>query len=114
MVYSDLYVFTNDENWTITTETQKYASAARSFCSVTTEERDQQDMCKLITMPQVQRSLYVNEVTDDFGNIKAAGSEGVDSLTRDMLERCMTTCGKAAGARAQMGSRAREASAQEV
>ena len=65
-------------------------------------------------MPQVQRSLYVNEVTDDLCNRKAEGSEGVDSQTRDMLERCMTTCGKGAGARAQIGSRALEASTQEV
>ena len=40
---------------------------------------------------------------------------GVDSETRDTLERCMATRGKAAGARAKRRSRARkEASAQEV
>ena len=39
----------------------------------------------------------------------------VDGRIRDMLNRCMATCGKAAGTRAKMRSRARkEASAQEV
>ena len=40
---------------------------------------------------------------------------GVDGQTRDMLERCMNTCGRAAGTGAKMRSRARkEASAQQV
>ena len=47
----------------------KYAAAAGSFFSVTTENGVQQDICNLIIVPCVQRSLYVNEVTDDFGNI---------------------------------------------
>ena len=108
----DLYVLTNDEHWTMTPETDKYAAAAGSFCVVTTENRDQQDTCNLITMPCVQRSLYLNEVTTDFGNIKVEVPKGVDGQTRDMLERCMATCGKAAGTRAKMRSRAlKEASA---
>ena len=50
-----------------------------------------------------------------FGNMKVEVPKKVDSQTRDMLERCMATCGKAAGTRAKMRSRARkEASAQEV
>ena len=54
-------------------------------------------------------------MTDDFGNIKVEVPKGVDGRTRDMLERCMATCGRAAGTRAKMRSRARkEASAQEV
>ena len=65
-------------------------------------------------MPCVERSLYINEVTDDFGNIKVEVSKGVDGRTFDMLQRCMVTCGKAAGTRAKMISRAREASGQEV
>ena len=48
----------------------KYAAAARSFCFVTTKKGEQQDVCNLATMPCVQRSLCLNEVTDDFGNIK--------------------------------------------
>ena len=82
---------------------------------MTSENGDQQDTNKLITVPSVQRSLYVNEVTDDFGNIKVDFRKGVDGRLRDVLERCMTTCGTAAGTRAKMRSRARkEASAQEV
>ena len=76
---------------------------------------NQQDICNLITMPCVQRSLYLNGATNDFDNIKVEVPKGVDGQTRDMLERCVATCGKAAGTRAKMRSRARtEASAQEV
>ena len=115
VLYPDLYVLTDDEHWTMTPETHKYAAAAGSFCFVTTEIKDQQDICKLTTMPCVQRSLCLNEVTDDFGNIKVEVPKGVDGRTRDMLERCMATCGRAAGTRAKMRSRARkEASAPEV
>ena len=113
--YPDLNVLIDDEHWTMTPETHKYAAAARSFCFVTTENEDQQDMCRLITMPCVQRSLYLNEVTNDFGNVKVQVPKVVDGRTRDMLERCMATCRKAAGTRAKMRSRARkEASHQEV
>ena len=46
---------------------------------------------------------------------KLNSQKGVDSQTRDMLERSIATCGKAAGAKAKRRSRARkEASAQEV
>ena len=66
-------------------------------------------------MSGVQRSLYHNEMTNDFESIKAEVHGGADGLTRVMLERCVTTCGRAAGTRAKMRSRARkEASAQEV
>ena len=76
---------------------------------------DQSDICSLTTMPCVQRSLYLNEVTDDFGNIKVGVPKGVDGRTRDVLERCMATCGRATGTRAKMRSRARkEASVQDV
>ena len=113
--YPHLHFLTHDEHWTMTTETHKYAAATGPFCSVTTENGRQQDICKLITMPCVQRSLYLNEVTNDFGNVKVEVPKKVDSQTRDMLERCMATCGRAAGTRAKMRSRARkEASAQEV
>ena len=37
VLYPDLYVLTNDEHWTMTLETHKYAAAAGSFCFVTTE-----------------------------------------------------------------------------
>ena len=112
--YPDLYVLSNAEHWTTTPETHKYAAAVGSFCFVTTENGDEQDICTFITMPCVQRSLYLTEVTDDFGNIKVEVPKGADSRIRNMLERCMATCGRAAGTRAKMRTRARkEASAQE-
>ena len=37
VLYPDLFVLTNDEHWTVTPETHKYAAAAGSFCFVTTE-----------------------------------------------------------------------------
>ena len=65
----------------------------------------------MTTVPSVQRSLCLKEVTDDSSSIQVE----VDNQTVDMLERCMATSGKAAGARAQKRSRARkETSAQEV
>ena len=112
---TDLYVLTDDEHWTMTRETHKYAAAAGSFCFVTTENGDQQDICNLITVPCVQRSLYLNEVTNDSGSPKVEVPRGVDGRTTDILKRCMATCRKASGTRAKMRSRARkEASAQEV
>ena len=116
LYYPDLYVLTNDEHWTMTPETHKNAAAAAgSFCFSMTENREQQDICNLITMPCVQRSSCLHGATNDFGNIKVEVLKGVDGQNRDMLERCMATCGRAAGTRANTRSRARkEASAQEV
>ena len=37
ILYPDLYVLTNDEHWTMTPETHKYAAAAGSFSFVTTK-----------------------------------------------------------------------------
>ena len=91
-----------------------HAAAAGSVSFVTTDNGGQQDICSLTTVPCVQRSLYLDELTDDFGNIKVEVPKGVDGRTGDELERCMATCGRA-GTRAEMRSRARkEASAQEV
>ena len=115
MYYPDLYFLTNDEYWTMTPETHKCPAAAGNFSFVTTEDGDQEDICNSITMPCVQRSLYLNGATNDFDNIKVEVRKGVDGQARGMLERCMATCGKVAGTRAKMRSRARnEASAQEV
>ena len=61
-----MYVLTNEEHWTLTPETHKYAAVARSFCFATTENGKQQDISSLITLPFAQRSLYLNEVTNDF------------------------------------------------
>ena len=113
--HPDLYVLIDDEHWTMTCETHKNTAAAGSFCFSMTENGDQQDMCKLITMPCVQRSLYLNQTTNNHENIKAEVPKVVDGRTRDMLERCVAPCRRAAGTRAKMRSRARkEASAQEV
>ena len=66
-------------------------------------------------MPFVQRSLCLDEVTNDSGSTQVEVPRGVGSQTKDMLVHCMATCGKAAGAKAKMRSRARkEASAKEV
>ena len=107
VLYPDPCVLTNDEHGTVTPRTHKYAAAAGTFCFVTTENGEQHNVCNLITMPCVQRSLYLDEVTNNSGSTQFDVSKGVDSRTRDMLERCMATCGKAAGARAKMRSRAR-------
>ena len=38
---SELFVLTNDEHWTVTPETHKYAAAAGSLCFVTTQNGEQ-------------------------------------------------------------------------
>ena len=97
-LYPQLYVLTNDEHWTMTPEAHKYAAATWSFCFVTTENGE-----------------CLDEVIDDTSSAQVEFPKGVGSHTRDILERCMATCGKAAGARAKRRSRARkEALAQEV
>ena len=54
-------------------------------------------------------------MTNNFGIIQVEVPKGVDGRTRGVLERCMTTCGKAAGIMAKRRSHARkEASAKEV
>ena len=54
-------------------------------------------------------------MTNNFDSIQFEVPKGVYSRTRDVLERCMTTCGKTAGIKAKRRSRARkEASAKEV
>ena len=108
MLYPDLHVLTNDEHWTVTPETHKYGAAAGSYCFVTTESGEKQDVCNLITMPRLQRTLSLNEVIENSSNTRVELPDGVDSQTRNMLERCMATCGNAARARAQMQSRARK------
>ena len=37
LLYPDLTILANDEHWTVTLETHRYAAAAGSFCFVTTE-----------------------------------------------------------------------------
>ena len=47
-------------------------------------------------------------MTNNFSSIQAGVPKGVDGPTRDVLEQCMTTCGKAAGIKAKGRSRARK------
>ena len=68
VLYPELHVLTNGEHWTVTRETHKYAAAAGSFCFVTTENEEQQDVCNRITIPSVQRSLCLDEATNDPGH----------------------------------------------
>ena len=69
----------------------------------------------MTTFPFVQLSLCLDEVMNNSSSAQIDFPKGVDSQTIDMLERCLATCGKAAGARAKRRSQARkEASIQEV
>ena len=71
--------------------------------------------CKKIAVQCVQRSLYLNDTTNDYEIIKAEVVDGVDGQTIDMLERCMTTCGRDARTVGKIRSRARKkASVQEI
>ena len=54
----------------MTPETHKCAAAAGTFCFVTKDNGDQQDICNLTTMPSIQRSLYLNEMTNNFSVIQ--------------------------------------------
>ena len=92
----------------MTPVTHEYAAAAGSFCFVTKENGNQQDKSNLTTVPCVQRSLYLNEMTKNISNIQVEVSTRVDSRTRDVLAQCMTTFGKAAGTKTKTRSRARE------
>ena len=89
VLHPDLYVLSNDQHWTVTPETHKHAAAAGSFCFVTTENGERQNVSNLITMPCVQRPLCLDNVTNNFGSTKVEVPKGVDSRTRDMLERFM-------------------------
>ena len=53
---------------------------------MTTENGRQQDIYNLTTMQCVKRSLYLNEMTDDFGHIQVEVSKGADGQTRDVLD----------------------------
>ena len=79
----DLYVLTNDVHWT------------GSFCSVTTENRRTTRYLQLDYYAVcVRRSLCLDDVTNDSSSTQVEVPKGVDRQTRDMLERCMATCGK--------------------
>ena len=107
--YPGLYVLTDDEHLTITPETHKYAAAAGSFCFLTTENGIQLDICNSVTIPCVQQyhcTSMTGPTTSEIWKLKF--QKEVDGPTRHMLERCVVTCGRAAGTRAKMRSRARK------
>ena len=85
VLYTDLYVLTSNEHWTVTLGTHKYAAAAGSFCFVTTERGEQQDMCNLVTMPCVQRSLCLDVAIKDHRNTHKSTSQ---RELRVRLETC--------------------------
>ena len=59
LYYPDLCVLTDDEHWTKTLQTHKYAAAAGSFCFSMSENGDQQDMCNLISGFQEKQKEYL-------------------------------------------------------
>ena len=87
----------------MTPEAHKYA-AAGSFCFGTTETGEQHDIYNLTTFPGVQRSLCLEDVTDDSSSKRVELSTGVDNQTKDMLERCVATFRKAAQAKVKRKS----------
>ena len=70
VLHPDLYVLTNDEHWTLTPEAHMYAAAAGSFCLVTMENGEQQDVYNLTTLRCVQRSLWLDEVVNDSSSVQ--------------------------------------------
>ena len=67
VLYPDLSVLTNDEHWAMTPETHKYAAAAGSLFRDNGKWKTTRHL-QFDTMPCVQRSLYLIEMTDDFGH----------------------------------------------
>ena len=115
VLYPDLNILTIDKHWKVTPETQVCScSRVILFCDFGKRRTtgyiqfDNYAMCAAITVPS-------REVTNNSGSTRVELPKGVGNQTRNMLERGMATCGKAARARAKMRSRARkEASSQEV
>ena len=81
VLHPDLYNLTDNECWTGTPESHKYA-AAGSFSFVITENGEQQDLCNLTTMPSAQRSLFLDGATTDSGSTQI---EGCDRLWPNRL-----------------------------
>ena len=102
VLYPDLFFLTDDEHWTVTPV----------ILFVTTANGEQQDVCNFTTISSVQRSLCLEEVTDDSSSTRVELPNGVDNQTCWYF--VWPLGGKAARARAKTRSRARkEASAQE-
>ena len=111
---------TNDEHWTVTPETHKCAAAAGSFCFVNhwrwrtagyLPAGHYADVCKR-SLSSWWSDQWLQHIIHKSTFLMESM---VTSQTRDMLEHCITTCGKPARSRVKMRSRTRkEASAQEV
>ena len=75
----------------------------------------QEPQIQPVVTPESDDEISDDEMTNNFSNIHIEVPKGVDGRIRDVLEECMTTCGKAAGNQAKRRSRAKkEASAKEV
>ena len=107
--HPDIYIRTNDEHWTVTPATNKYAAAAASFSSVTTEDREKKEVCQLVTMTCVKRSLSMDELINDHNNILVSVPIEVNSQTRNMLE-CLSLVGKPREQEPKCGFRAQKRS----
>ena len=99
----DLYILTHDEHWTVTPETHKYA-AAGSFWFVTTANGEQQEICNFDNYTTCAAITVPRGSYNGSSSTRVELPNGVGNQTRDMPERCMATCGKTAGARAQTRS----------
>ena len=60
-------------------------------------------MCNLTTLSGLKKkkSLYLNEMTNNFSNMQVEDSKGVDGRLRDVIEPCMTSFGKTAEMKAK-------------
>ena len=117
LFYPDLHGLTNADRWTMTPVTHKYAVAAGSFCFLSIENGDQQDTCNLITMTCVQRSLYLDERTNNFCNMKIEVPRRVDGRTRETCWNAVSLLAERAGrnkGQNEIPCNKKEASAQEV
>ena len=80
-----------------------YAAAAQChFCFVTTDKRRTAGSLQLDCYTVcVQRSLCFDEAINDSSSAQFYFPRGVGSQARDMLERCMDTCGKSSRSKGQ-------------
>ena len=99
MLYPDLFFLTKDEHWTVTPETHKVCNCRPGHSVLWLRQKENN---KVFLLCQV--------CSDHCASEKLNSHTEFDNQTREMPERCMATCGKAAGTRAKMRSRARKKS----
>ena len=115
VLYPDLHVLINDEHWTMNARSTQVCSRSRVILFRDHGKRRTTGYPQLDHCTGCAAIIVLDEVIEDSSSIRVEFANGVGNQTRDVLERCMATCGKAAGARAKKKSRARkEAPAQEV